>query len=212
VNKSKQVQRQFSFRGLPFFVAYCRRAIKESFGIIFPFYAKEKNIRVKDVLDINLLKLTDGRIVKLIGVKPPQVPMPGAISFLKRLVGEDNVILHFDKMMRDNDGNLLAYVFLNENERLKAIKEYQNCLLYVEFDGETPDNFWEIDASGNRRINAAVSLTMKPTEPLFLQLNGTLIACGFADYVSVPPNIQYDSMFQYYYQDACANKRGIWSV
>ena len=176
---------------------------------------------VKDILDINLIKLTSGETIRLIGVVPPKITHSEGIDFLKELVLGKTVTLEYDKNRKDKNRNILAFMYFNSGKNFEAIKgvdiieKYSACLSGFESSDEMeeqPEDLFLMDAQGNKCINPEVAKAMKPNGDLYLQLNLTLIGCGFADFKSMPPDICMDSLFKSKYKEASENRLGIWAV
>lgn len=168
---------------------------------------------IKEVLDINLLKFKNGEIVKLIGVVPLNASDKySAINFIKELTKGHEITLHLDKEKYDSEGNLLAYVYIKENEDLKQnVKEAIKMIgkgdkmTYSEFmpeDYQFPKDFWEVDCLGNKSINPVRAVKEKPQGDLFLFLNATLLNYRFANFLSMPPNTGYDDYFKVCFREA----------
>ncbi len=169
-------------------------------------------VQVRKVLDANCFKLRNGKTVKLIGIAPVADGRKEAIGLLEQLVLTTKTMLLFGPQRQDRRGNLLAHAFILESDKVKEIEAYRKEFIYIEFDGEFPDGFWEIDALGNRTVNPDVSRAMKPTKPLYLHVNATLLNCGLADFVSMPPNTEFDDMMKAMYKDAYRNEKGVWKM
>lgn len=96
---------------------------------------KENFFSVKEIIAPNLLKLNNGLIVRLIGVKPKNELLNQAIMFLNTKIGRGTVYLKFDSQKYDNENNLLAYVYMKNKTFINAhlIKKG-----YAELDLEFP--------------------------------------------------------------------------
>ena len=68
--------------------------------------------RVQRVLSPNELELEGGQIVRLLGVAAKPSQRSDAVGFLGTLLKGQRVHLRFDKVKYDQDGRLLAYVYL----------------------------------------------------------------------------------------------------
>ncbi len=173
------------------------------------FYPRSGNL-VKEVLDVNLLRFRNGETVKLIGIEPAQVDKDLAKAFIKKLTSGHVITLHMDKEKYDSDKNILAYVFIKEDNALKVkeaikITGKENKISYIEFlpeDYQFPEGYWDIDRFGNRSINPSFAAKEKPQGDLFVFLNATLLNYRFANFVSMPPNTQYDSYFKTCFREA----------
>lgn len=176
-------------------------------------------LKVSEILDVNLFKLDNGEVVRLIGIIPPRVPHRDAFVFLKDVVLGKEVVLEYDKSRKDENKNSLVFVYINvgknfdTTKNIEILRKYKRHLRYFEAadeSGETPDNFWVIDSHGNKGINPEVVKTMKPKGDLYLQINLALVSCGFVDFKSMPPDTCMDSLFRIEYKGALEEKRGIW--
>lgn len=85
-----------------------------------PSTPKEETSTVTEVISGNIIKLSDGRTVKLIGIDSPS---PGqnyyeeSVNMLKFLVLDKEVRLESDVEDKDSGGNLLRYVYVNYNNK-----------------------------------------------------------------------------------------------
>jgi hypothetical protein len=183
-------------------------------------YSSNSVATVQEVLNINLIKLTNGKTVKLIGVVPSQNSHEDTMPFPKYLLLGRKVMLDFDSSRTDNEDNLLAYLSVNTEKDFKLIeqngivKKYEKSLFFFEAadeESENPEGLIETDTSGNQRINPEIAENMKPKGDLYLQINLALISCGLADFKSMPPNTRMDDLFKNKYKEAIEKKLGIWS-
>ncbi len=81
---------------------------------------REEYHSVKEILSPELIKLNNGLIVRLIGIKEKQEVNGKAIEFLRLKTKGQKVFLKFDKIKHDKDNNLLAYVYLKNKTFLNA--------------------------------------------------------------------------------------------
>lgn len=183
-------------------------------------YSSNSVATVQEVLNLNLIKLTNGKTIKLIGVVLTKDIHEDAMPFLKHLLVGRKIMLEYDASRTDTEGNLLVYLSLNCGTDFKLIEEntivrkYENYLFFSEAADEeekTPEGLIETDSSGNQRINPEIAGKMKPKGDLYLQINLALISCGLADFKSMPPNTRMDSLLKNKYKNAMEKKIGIWS-
>ena len=161
------------------------------------------NILVTKVIDGDTLKIESGESVRLIGIDTPVSRMNSklkkdaqrtgqdaktitamgkeAAKFTKQLVEGKRVRLEFDVGKRDKYGRLLAYVYvLDQFKNLKI--ELAGGIVVVGDDPKNPDLF----------------------------LNATIVSSGYAQPMTIPPNVKHAEEFQWYYREARGNKRGLW--
>ncbi len=82
--------------------------------------AREEFYRVKEVISPELIKLNNGLIIRLIGIKEDEKANRKAIKFLEEKTNNQQVFLKFDTIKHDNDNNPLAYVYLKNKTFLNA--------------------------------------------------------------------------------------------
>jgi site-specific DNA-methyltransferase (adenine-specific) len=75
---------------------------------------------VKEVISPELLSLSNGLIVRLIGVTQEPVHHKEAIHFLDSKTKGQRIFLKFDKDKHDENGNLLSYVYLKNKTVINA--------------------------------------------------------------------------------------------
>ncbi len=68
---------------------------------------------VKRVISPELIELSGGFIVKLLGVKENQSHSQEAVEFLKKKFLKHKVFLRYDSVKYDGENNLLCYVYLD---------------------------------------------------------------------------------------------------
>jgi len=162
---------------------------------------------VERVIDCGTLKLTNGERVRLIGIDCPESkPNDKAKRDAKR-TGQDletinkmgqeateelkeifktygnEVVLKFDVQEKDKYGRLLAYVFYDSGITDK------NLLNYLQPAGYH-FNYYE--------------------GKWMCFINATMIKAGYAQPMTIPPNVKYAELFEELYQEARENKRGLW--
>lgn len=83
--------------------------------------APRNELRVVKVIDGDTIILSDGRIVRYIGIDTPEKGQPfydAAKNFNRKLVQGKRVELEFDLERYDNYGRLLAYVFVKTGRQI----------------------------------------------------------------------------------------------
>lgn len=75
---------------------------------------------VKEILSPVLLRLENGQLVRLIGIKPKENQDEKAIKFLQRIVAGQKVFLRYDKKIFDEENNLLCYLYLKNKTNINA--------------------------------------------------------------------------------------------
>jgi len=164
-------------------------------------------ILVTKVIDGDTLRLENGERVRLIGIDAPEVHPNDklyrdmkrtgqagdaimkmgreALEFTKKLAEGKNVSLEFDVQKRDKYERLLAYVYvwgLDDKSLSKGI---------------TKDM---VERSGRLEKRKGIALF----------LNASIIKAGYANLMTIPPDVKYADLFQKLYQGARENKRGLW--
>jgi len=209
----------------------------------------DETYTVERVIDGDTLKLTNGEVVKLIGIKAPPVDIEeakkevmatgqdletitkmgqeakdyiGGGGKFKGLLGdEQKVQLEFDVQERDKYGRLLAYVWVynkepssamentsDECKRLIAVSDESEKLIHHEINTVLyePTKYKEI-------IEEFSSYEINPECKYYvgkLFLNAFMIVAGYAQPMTIPPNVKYADLFQELYEEARENKRGLW--
>lgn len=92
--------------------------------VIFPFsFAFAKDYVVRKIIDGNTIQLESGETVRYIGVDPPDLNRKegGAefyarqtVGYNKKLVFMKKIRLEFDTKKKDDNGHILAYVFVKK--------------------------------------------------------------------------------------------------
>ena len=68
---------------------------------------------VKKVISSDKIELSDGRVVRLLGIKPNPLYEGQAICFLREKFQKRKVFLKYDAVTHDTENNLLCYVYLD---------------------------------------------------------------------------------------------------
>lgn len=138
------------------------------------------NILVKRVIDGDTLQLESGERVRLIGIDTPEMHESDRLYRESQRTGQD--ALDIKKL------GIRAWEFT------KNLVEGKNVSL--EFDVEKYDKYG--------RVLAYVYLK----DGTFL--NAQIIQKGYANLLTIPPNVKYAQLFLKLYQEARINKRGLW--
>jgi len=80
---------------------------------------REEYFSVLEILTPNLIKLSSGITVRLLGVKPNSRGKE-AIDFLKKKILKRQIFLRYDATKYDEDDNLLAYVYMKNKTFINA--------------------------------------------------------------------------------------------
>jgi len=159
---------------------------------------------VERVIDGDIIKLTNGEEVQLIGVDAPEshdndkakrdaertgqdietINKMGqeATEFVKGFALEGMEIrLEYDVQEKDKYGRLLGYVYIQTC--------YPDCPI-------TPYGFQHY-----QKLNDGLN---------YIFLNATIIKSGYATPMTIPPNVKYADLFKELYEEARENKRGLW--
>lgn len=163
--------------------------------ITIPLFAQ--NYVVRRVIDSNTLELSDGEIVRLVGVgilKANTKEETEAKDFIKNLVEGKEIRLEFDVQKRDKNGLLLAYVYVPVHSYSYVARDK---------DGNLPDfNAWDV---ANSFSDEPKGMAVSPE-----LLNAYIIRNGYAIPITNPPNVRYVTLFEKFYQEAREKKRGLW--
>ena len=74
---------------------------------------KEELFGVKKVLSSDKIELSNGLVVRLLGIKPNPLYQDEAISFLREKLQKRKVFLKYDTVKCDAENNLMCYVYLD---------------------------------------------------------------------------------------------------
>ena len=161
---------------------------------------------VKQVIDSITLELTNGEIVRLIGMD-----IPGAIFPLERakkyaeLTGEDIQTVYW----KANDGNRLISRLL-----LSAWAEFGEKTVELEFDEQKRDKegrllaYVYIPFPEGKSLYDRTTVIRNGKKYWFVNLDS--IRYGYTVPKVEPPNVKYADLFKEAYQEAMDNRRGIW--
>ena len=81
---------------------------------------RETYYRVKTILSSHTLVLGNGEKIRLLGIKEIKGKRNAAVQFLKEKTKGKKVFIRFDTIQRDNDNNLLCYLYLSNRTFLNA--------------------------------------------------------------------------------------------
>jgi endonuclease YncB( thermonuclease family) len=160
-------------------------------------------LTVTRCIDGDTLQLSNGEKVRLIGVDTPEsknnaktrrdskrtgqdiktITAMGkeAVEFTRKLVEGKQVRLDYDVDKKDRYGRTLAYVYV--------VSDIPNVVLPHQRDGH-------YDVRGEKYYEEF--------------LNATLIWSGYAQVMTVPPNVKYQDLFVKLEKEARDGKRGLW--
>lgn len=82
--------------------------------------AQEEYLRVKKIESPEVLDLSDGTKVRLLGIKVKPEQLDSAIEFLEKKFKNQRIFLKYDEVERDSENNLLAYVYLKNKTFINA--------------------------------------------------------------------------------------------
>ncbi len=118
--------------------------------------AREAYFTVKEIMGANLIRLNNGAIVRLLGIKPLPQKETAAIKFLELKIGKGQIYLRFDSQKHDSQNRLLAYVYMKNRTFINAHMVKHG---FAEVDDEYPfknqKKFEKLvrEASSNERTN-----------------------------------------------------------
>ncbi|HYE22000.1 MAG TPA: thermonuclease family protein [Verrucomicrobiae bacterium] len=176
----------------------------------------EETLTVTRVVDGDSLKLSNGEMVRLIGIDTPESSMNSKLkrdqkrsgqdaktiirlgnrakNFTRALVQGREVKLEFDVTKRDKYGRLLAFVYF---------PVYGTNRLFVK-DGI-------IQNVDDTPLPLAKSFDENGTKSVVhVMLNAYLLQKGYAQVMTIPPNVKYESVMLALQRQARENGRGLW--
>ncbi len=139
------------------------------------------DILVSRVIDGDTLKLESGERVRLIGIDTPEMHESNKLYKDSQRSGED--VSTIQKLGRR------AYEFTKNLVEGKRVS--------LEFDAEKYDKY--------NRLLAYVYLKDGKTF-----VNAEIVKEGYASLMTIPPNVKYANLFSKLYQEARADRRGLW--
>jgi endonuclease YncB( thermonuclease family) len=146
------------------------------------------DILVTKVIDADTLELENGEEVRLLGIAALGLDNSygqEAKEFIKALIEGKRAKLVFDNEKFDKDGKLLAYVYIYNPDYSKL-----------------PSSITANDLVGSM---------WEGVGGLLVYLNATVIKTGYAQPMTVYPNVRETDLFRKLYKGAKENKRGLWS-
>ena len=97
--------------------------------------SREEYYSVKEIISPELIRLSNGLTVRLIGIKEDAAANGEAIEFLKIKTRNQKVYMKFDKTKYDEDNNLFCYLYLKNKTFLNA-HLIKRGLAFVDDQGE----------------------------------------------------------------------------
>ena len=94
---------------------------------------REDLFTVKDIISPEKIRLSNGLVIKLLGIKEDPKVNGDATSFLNEKTKGKRVFLKYDNIKYDNENNLLGYLYL-ENKTFINAHLIKNGLAQVEMD------------------------------------------------------------------------------
>jgi len=195
-------------------------------GQAFPQEAK-----VGRVVDGDTIELTDGRLVRYIGIDAPEVrrrarpgdrewrtgggnrwvedPQPfghAATEANRALVEGKRVRLEYDVQTRDRFGRLLAYVYVSDPSRTPGDHGLGRGGM-----GGPPDREIGMSPPPGRGAGDHGFARGAPSSNRDVMVNAELIRLGFAQPLTIPPDVKYAERFRALAEDARRAHRGLWS-
>lgn len=178
-----------------------------AFGVQQKFFDNE-NILVVKVYDGDTVQLINGQKVRLIGIDTPETHEGDKLfrdakrsgqdietikalgrqsaAFTRQLLLGKSVALDFDAQHNDKYGRVLAYVWLPRPSVPDSVPP-ENLVVEArqKKDGSKED---------------------------YVFVNATIIKAGYAQTMTIAPNVRYARMFQELAAQAQEQKQGLWSV
>jgi len=138
------------------------------------------DIRVKRVVDGDTLLLESGERVRLIGIDTPEL--------------HESEKLRRDAGRTGQDARTIQKLGQKSYEFTRSLVEGKPVSL--EFDVQKYDRYNRLLAYAYLKDGTFV--------------NAEIVKQGYANLLSIPPNVKYAQFFQELYQEARENKRGLW--
>ncbi len=115
---------------------------------------REEYFTVKDIVSPEILVLTNGLRIRLIGVKRIEDRFAAACDFLRKKLSNQKVFLRFDKEKHDNDNNLLCYLYL-KNRTFINFHLIKNRLAKADIESEFKyrKKFMEWEKDNDKRMD-----------------------------------------------------------
>jgi len=168
-----------------------------------PFSVLAQSYTVERVVDGDTLKLTNGEVVSLIGVDAPEIqPSEKAYQYSRRTGIDIKTIIKIGKEAKEYV-NSLGKILYGNVPLLKGIA------VRLKFDVQKRDKKGRLLAYVYFPNVVCPSIMEGGTTCGFL--NAMIVEAGYAMPMTVPPNIKYANTFERLYQEARAERRGLWT-
>ncbi len=148
--------------------------------VTIPFGKADKTLIVSRAIDGDTLKLSDGERVRLIGIDTPE--------------SSNNAKLRRDAKRTGQDAK--AIIAMGKEAKEFTRKLVENKKVKLEFDVQKRDKY--------SRLLAYVYLE----DGTFV--NAEIMKAGYAQVMTVPPNVHYQDLFLRLQREARENKKGLW--
>lgn len=164
------------------------------------------NIAVVKIYDGDTIQLANGEKVRFIGIDCPESHENNKLYADARRTGQD---IHTIKAMGDQAYQFTRQLVTGRRVRLEFDREqrdrYGRLLAYVYLWPRKGDE--ELDPQVIERVNW-VEGNGKTVRMIFL--NATIVKAGFAQTMTIPPNVRYADSFREWDRLARAEHRGLW--
>jgi len=165
---------------------------------------------VERVIDGGTLKLTNGETIQLIGINAPEL-IDGGSDIDLTMYDPSEEELDDMRQFGVNIGTM-AKMGQEATEFLKRYI-YRGKEIILEFDVQERDGYGRLLAYVyyNQTIDITrvpQGLHWDPEKGIFI--NATLIKSGYAQPMTIPPNVKYAELFEELYKEAREQKRGLW--
>jgi len=172
--------------------------------LLFSVTAKENtydNILVVKVFDGDTILLESGEKVRLIGIDCPEAYESDKLVRDAQRIGQDiKAIIEMGKKATEFTKNLIEGKRIRLELDVERKDKYGRLLAYV-----------FLKAPNLRIIGDTDTAKFKNGIP-YSFVNADIIVDGFAQPMTILPNIKYAELFQKLYQEARENKRGLWNL
>jgi len=172
--------------------------------LLFSVTAKENtydNILVVKVFDGDTILLESGEKVRLIGIDCPEAYESDKLVRDAQRIGQDiKAIIEMGKKATEFTKNLIEGKRIRLELDVERKDKYGRLLAYV-----------FLKAPNLRIIGDTDTAKFKNGIP-YSFVNADIIVDGFAQPMTILPNIKYADLFQKLYQEARENKRGLWNL
>lgn len=203
--------------------------------ILFTTIAFAETYTVEKVVDGNTIKLTNGKIVELIGIDAPEIVFPEGVDraffnpsteaveqaqkwnvdlgtldkmakeateFVRRLIKEgQKVELELDVQQKDKYGRILGYIWYHPDNNILQGSELVGI-------ANLDDSFISVPSGFNAEFMHMASLGSY-SETVFL--NASIINAGYAQPMTISPNVKYAELFKKLHIEAVELSRGLWA-